>query len=336
MIRGKNGRPYLIAEIGGNHEGNFETAKHLCNLAINTDVDSVKFQLYRGDSLVNKKLSPDRNRHFKKFELTIDEHIYLAEMVKESGKNYSTSIWDLDFLPKLDKYLDYYKIGSGDLTNRYYLSKFLKNEKPIIISTGLSTFAEIEDCINFIRHQNEFYKEFGTLFILQCTSMYPILNSEANLNVIKKIASIDNVVVGYSDHTIGIDALVTSFAVGAELLEFHFTDIKEGKEFRDHLVSLTPADIKNLCDKLDDVTVLLGTGDKVPLLTEISSGHVDSFRRAVYLNKKLNAGSVIKEEDLVVLRPNNGISAISYFDIVGKQLLIDFEELEPLRWDLFK
>lgn len=336
MINLSSNIPYLIAEIGGNHEGDFSKAKKLCSLAVSTNVDSVKFQLYTGDTLVNKLISPDRNAHFKNFELSINQHIYLAEMCLEAGKNYSASVWDMDMFTKIDKFLSYYKIGSGDLTNRWFIKKILSSNKPIIISTGLSTFYEIERCIEFIRNENSLYNQHGMIIVLQCTSMYPILNNEANLNVLSTLKNIENIVVGYSDHTVGMEALVTSYVMGAKLLEFHFTDSREGKQFRDHAVSLCPNEIDVLTDKLNLISDLLGSFEKLPLQTEIETGHVESFRRGVYLRSNLKAGKIISEDDLVVLRPNKGISAVEFYNIIGKKLLIDLNKLEPLDWKYFE
>ena len=128
IFKGKHG-PLLIAEIGGNHEGNFEYAKKLTQLAIDADVDYIKFQIYSGDMLVSQIESPIRNKHFKKFELTKDQHIELAEMIKKAGIKYTSSVWDIDSMKWIDSYMDFYKIGSGDLTAFPVLKKIAKTGK---------------------------------------------------------------------------------------------------------------------------------------------------------------------------------------------------------------
>ena len=145
---GKNG-PLLIAEIGGNHEGDFKYAKKLVKLAITTGVDVIKLQLYSGDQLVSKFQSQKRYKHFKKFELTKAQHIYLANLCKSKGVKYLASVWDLDMLNWIDKYLPFYKIGSGDLTAYPIIKEFAKRGKPIILSTGLSSLDEIKKSVNF-------------------------------------------------------------------------------------------------------------------------------------------------------------------------------------------
>ena len=133
---GKYG-PLLIAEIGGNHEGNFEYAKLLTKLAIDADVDCIKFQAYTGDTIVNKLVDPERNLHFKKFELKIEQYLELAQMVEEKGKTFLASIWDYEMIEKLNAYLKYLKIGSGDLTAYPFLKKIAQLGKPIIYRQDL-------------------------------------------------------------------------------------------------------------------------------------------------------------------------------------------------------
>ena len=227
--------PLLIAEIGGNHEGNFNKAKKLLDLAIDSGVDCVKFQLYTGNSLVNKKISPDRNKHFKKFELNRLQHEELAEHCIKNNVIYNASVWDLEMLNWIDKYLTFYKIGSGDLTAYPIICEFAKRGKPIILSTGLSNEDEVLDTINYIQSINSDYKKPEMLCVMQCTSMYPISDSYAHLSAIPRLKSITGLSVGYSDHTIGTDALKIASALGAEVLEFHFTDSRKDKVFRKRL-----------------------------------------------------------------------------------------------------
>ena len=150
--------PYLIAEIGGNHEGDFQYALELLDLAINSGADCIKFQLYKADSLVNKKISPDRYKHFQKFELSKDQHIELASRCKSANVDYMCSAWDIEMLEYIDPYVKHYKIGSGDLTNAPLLREFSNRGKPIILSTGLSVLREVTWSINQLRQNNLFMK----------------------------------------------------------------------------------------------------------------------------------------------------------------------------------
>ncbi len=331
--RGKHG-PLLIAEIGGNHEGNFEYALELTKLAIESDVDFIKYQLYSGDTLVSKVESPHRNKHFKKFELSNDQYIQLAELCESNGVGFMASVWNPDYISWIDKYNPIYKIGSGDLTAYPVLKEFARIGKPIILSTGLSTIDDIAGAVEVIQKENEIYKDANFLSILQCTSMYPIPYDDANLSVIQTLKNIFNLPIGYSDHTEGKKALITSVAMGAEILEFHFTDSRENKEFRDHKVSLTRDEVLEMIKEIKEINRLKGDPIKKPLPVE--GDHVTTFRRAVYPIRDLKKGSVLKEQDLTVLRPNHGIDARQFDLVVGKKLTSDVKEHQKLTWDILE
>jgi N-acetylneuraminate synthase/N,N'-diacetyllegionaminate synthase len=322
--------PLLIAEIGGNHEGDFEIAKKMNALAIGSGADSVKFQLYRGDTLVSANENPNRNRHFKKFELTRDQHIYLAEMCREANVVYNASVWDMEMLEWIDPYLSFYKIGSGDMTAWPILAQFAAREKPILLSTGLSTLDEIMQTVNFIQRANPKYCEPAMLCVMQCTSMYPIPDRDANLCVMDAIRAHTDCTIGYSDHTIGMEALLTASAMGAQVLEFHFTDLREGKEFRDHKVSLVPEEVQELKQKISRITAFRGDGIKVPQPSELESKHKVSFRRGAYLNRAIKAGEQIKPEDIVCLRPAHGLDARDTNLLVGAKAVRNLEPYTAL------
>ncbi len=316
---GKHG-PLLIAEVGGNHEGNFSYAKKLVNLAIKSGVDIVKLQLYSGSSLVSPVESKKRFNHFKKFELNKNQHIFLAEMCRSNGLKYLASVWDLDMLKWIDKYLDYYKIGSGDLTAYPIIKEFALRGKPIILSTGLSNISEIKKTIKFIQKQNSIYKNKKNLAILQCTSTYPTNDNEINLNCLETIRNQTRMTVGYSDHSLGSLALRAAYIKGADVMEFHFTDTRKYKKFRDHKISLTSNETINLINDIKRLRKFMGDNYKKPTKNEKISGHVKSFRRAIYFNKDLNKGHIIKFEDLICLRPNHGVDARDYSKLVGKKI----------------
>ena len=152
MFKTKLHSPLFIAEIGGNHEGDFQYAKRLTELAIESGADAIKFQIYTGDTLVSSHESPDRNRHFKKFELSQQQHIALAEMVRNAGRMYVASVWDVSAMDWIDPYLSFYKIGSGDLTAYPILKATAKKKKPILISTGLATEKEVIGTVNYLQN----------------------------------------------------------------------------------------------------------------------------------------------------------------------------------------
>lgn len=321
----------MIAEIGGNHEGNFQYAKKLTMQAIQSGADVVKFQIYSGDGLVNKKVSPERNKHFKKFQLSKDQHIKLAKLCVSSGVQYNASIWDLKMIDWVDKYLKFYKIGSGDLTAYPIISEFAKRGKPILLSTGLSNLKEIRDTIDFIKKINPNYKKKHMIAIMQCTSMYPTDDKDVNLKVIDKFKDMFNYEVGYSHHSFGDLALQISYTKGASVLEFHFTDKREGKTFRDHFISLTKNEVITLCSKLKRIKNLLGIDKKYALKSEIKSGHIKSFRRAIYFNKDIKKGEYIKKNDIVCLRPNEGLDARKINKILGKKSTKNFDAYQKIK-----
>jgi N-acetylneuraminate synthase/N,N'-diacetyllegionaminate synthase len=322
--------PLLIAEIGGNHEGDFPYARRLTELAITSGADAVKFQLYTGATLVNALESPDRHQHFKRFELPREQHLELAGMCRTAGVAYLASVWDLEMLDWIDAHLAVHKVGSGDLTAYPILRELARRGKPMIISTGLSTLEEVLAAVAFVQSVDARYRRADMLALLQCTSMYPIEDREANLRVMDTLREATGVTVGYSDHTKGRTALFVAAARGAEVLEFHFTDDRTGKTFRDHQVSLTADEVRALCADLDQLRLLLGDGVKRPLPSEIETGHVTSFRRAVYCRHAIRQGQIISADDLVVLRPNHGVDARQYDELVGRRAARDLNALERI------
>lgn len=329
VFKGKHG-PLLIAEIGGNHEGDFEYAKKLTQLAIESDVDYVKFQIYTGDTLVSKIESPDRNKHFKKFELTKEQHIYLADMVLEAGINYTSSVWDITSMRWIDEKISLYKIGSGDLTAYPVLKKTAQTGKPIILSTGLSNEQEVLASVQYIQSINDIYKAKKYFAVLQCTSMYPISFADANLNVIPRLKELTGLTIGYSDHTEGSKALQYAYAMGAEILEFHFTDDRNGKTFRDHKVSLTKMEVAELISEIQIISKLKGNMLKQPVEVEIQNAHIDSFRRAVYPSIDIKKGEIFSEENLTVLRPNHGVDAREFENLIGKIAIRNYKMHEAM------
>jgi len=329
--RGESG-PLLIAEIGGNHDGDFETAKIMCQLAIDSGVDCVKFQLYLGDSLVSAVEAPDRHKHFQKFELTREHHIELAEMCQKAGVIYCASVWDLEMLEWIDQYLDFYKVGSGDLTAWPLLKEFVTRGKPILLSTGLATMEEVLQTVDFIQRENQRYLNPEMLCIMQCTSMYPIPDQDANLRVMDSYRSATGLAVGYSDHTRGDFALSVAASMGASVLEFHFTESREGKTFRDHAVSLTAPEVKELKRNILRITELRGEDLKRPTQSEIQNQHGVSFRRAVYLRNPVSRGEQIKEEDLIYLRPLHGTDPRDMDLVLGSRALRDLKPFQQISY----
>ena len=334
-FKGKHG-PLLIAEIGGNHEGNFQYAKELAKLAIASNVDYVKFQVYTGDSLVSNLESPDRNKHFKKFELKKNQYLELAQMTTEKGIGFTSSVWNPESIKWIDNYMGLYKIGSGDLTAYPLLKKIAEVNKPIILSTGLSSEKEVMEAVQYIQSINPNYKSKEMLALLQCTSMYPITPKDSHLNVMSRLKELTDLTIGYSDHTECSKALYYATAMGAEVLEFHFTDNRKGKVFRDHKVSLTPKEVETLIEEIKLIKDYQGVSNKQPLKIEIDHEHHISFRRAVYPSSDIRAGEKLTEDNLTILRPLHGIDARDYRKLLGKKALKDLKKHQKLNWNLIE
>lgn len=320
----------IIAEIGGNHEGDFHYACKLLELAAQSGADIVKFQIYTGPSLVNEKQDPDRVAHFNKFALTTSQYLELAQRAGALEIEFNASIWDQSQISIFDPLVKFYKIGSGDLTAYPLLKAICKTQKPIMLSTGLATMKEVEASINYICRENDIYKQADMISLLQCTAMYPIPDRDANLNIIQTYKNTFPYKIGYSDHTAGTYAAEIAVAMGAEILELHFTDQKDNRDFRDHQVSFTKDDIQKLRNRIDDIKTLQGASLKAPAPSELESCHVKSFRRALYPARDIRAGEIITHADLIALRPNHGISADQLEMLIGKTAARDLTQLERL------
>ena len=321
---------FFIAEIGGNHEGDFEYAKRLTELAIESGADAVKFQFYTGDSLVSKLESADRNAHFKKFELSNQQNLALIEMVEEGDAIPMASVWSEQMLQWANPRLPLHKVGSGDLTCYPMLALLAKTGKPIILSTGLSSLGEVEDAVAYIEKCNSSYISDRKLALLQCTSAYPTPDMDANIGAMSALKSEFGLPVGYSDHTLGSYAIEIAVSAGAEIIEKHFTDSREGKTFRDHLIALTKAEVQEALDRMRHIKLLLGLGDKVLTKSEEEAEHHISFRRSIYASRSIKAGEVLTEDNLTVLRPFHGICASRFDDVLGCIAKQDFHAYEVL------
>ncbi|MEL6721581.1 MAG: N-acetylneuraminate synthase family protein, partial [Bacteroidota bacterium] len=285
---------------------------------------------------VSKVENPVRNKHFKKFELHPEQHIELAEMIQAAGIGYMSSVWDMSALDWIDQYIPVYKIGSGDMTAYSVLRQTAELGKPMIVSTGLSEEQEVLEMVDFIQSIDERYKQKEYLALLQCTSMYPITNGDAHLAVMRRLRELTGLTIGYSDHTEGDKALFYAVAMGAEILEFHFTDSREHKQFRDHKVSLTPDEVKNLIKEIQLINTYKGNAIKQPLPIEIDNQHEVTFRRAVYPARDLSKGTVLTASDLVTLRPNHGIDARDFHKLIGKKLKMDVKAHQKLEWEILE
>ena len=331
FFKSKKNEVFFIAEIGSNHEGNYKVAKKLTYQAIKAGADAVKFQIFNCDTLVNKKLQPERHKHFKRLQLDINEFIELAKICKKNKVIFMASVWCLDLLKKIDPYLSIHKVGSGDLTNYQILKELIKTKKPIILSTGLSSSNTVTKVINFIKKIDSDYVKKKKLAILQCSSNYPNPLNDVNLNTLREFEKKYNLPIGFSDHTKDSLSCEVSYILGAKIIEKHFTYNKNIKTFRDHQISMTFNEVKKFLKKLKSIKSVLGNKNKEILKTEKISKNIVTFRRGIYAKKNIKKGEKFSEENLIILRPLKGISADKYFDILGKKSLYDFQKNDSIK-----
>lgn len=324
-------KPFIIAEIGGNHEGDFKYAKKLLKLAATTGVDAVKFQIYRGNKIANESISPDRVSHFKKFELTDDKWRELIALANQLGVMFMASVWDLESLEKYDPFLKIHKMGSGDLTSNHFLKATAKKNKPLILSTAMSNVKEIKNAVSIVKKTNPRLIKQHKFALLQCVAMYGNPKNEyANLLSIKKLQDeFPDVIIGYSDHTKGIYACELAMAMGAKVIEKHFTDDKS-REFRDHHISADPDEMKQLVTRARDISIYLGKYEKKPIESVETPQRIKEFRRAVYPSCEIKAGEKLTYSNTVLLRPNEGIDARDYDKVIGKRLRVTKRRFEKL------
>jgi N-acetylneuraminate synthase/N,N'-diacetyllegionaminate synthase len=322
---------YFIAEIGGNHEGNFNRAQRQLDLAIEAGVDAVKFQIYRGDRLVSPVENESRNNRFRDFELTKDEFEKLATKANEHDIDFLASVWDKKSLEWVNPMVPFHKIGSGDLTAFPLIRQMAETGKPILLSTGLSTLEEVRRTVDFIKKIDSSYITENKLVLLQCNSMYPTPDRDAHIRAMHALEEACELPVGYSDHTFGTEAAYLATLAGACVLELHFTDKREDQDFRDHHISVKQDEVPKLMERIRRAETLLGEDKKQVTPSEKESGHVTSFRRAVYATEKLSVGDKITHENSTVLRPEHGIPAWRYDDVLGRQIVTERKQFEPIR-----
>ncbi len=305
---------FIIAEIGNNHEGNVEVAKRMIQAAANSGVDAVKFQTIRAQHLIQ---SIDKNRFdtLKSFELTFNDYINLSEVARNEGVKFLSTPFDIEAASFLNDYVPAFKIASGD--NNFYplLEKIAGFGKPIIMSTGLADLTQIRVTKEKIEKVWEEKKINSEIAFLHCVSSYPTPPGEANLNKIKLLKEKFSFCIGYSDHTIGILAAISSVALGSRIIEKHFTIDKTFSSFRDHSLSADPEEMKILVKHVRDIELMIGNDKKV--ISKSESINSTASRRSIAVNKNITAGNKIKKADLCWLRPGVGIQPGLEDQVIG-------------------
>jgi N-acetylneuraminate synthase/N,N'-diacetyllegionaminate synthase len=335
----------IIAEAGVNHNGNLEMALELIDKAAEAGADVVKFQTFKAENLVSESAqkaeyqisntSDKEESQFamlKKLEIKEDWYPLLMKRCKQREIEFLSTGFDedsLDFLEALN--MPFYKIPSGEITNKPYLKHVAKKGKPIVLSTGMCDLKEIEDALGVLE-ENGISRE--QVVVLHCNTEYPTPMKDVNLLAMNHISRELGVKIGYSDHTLGIEVSVGAVALGARVIEKHFT-LDRNLPGPDHAASLEPKELGALVRSVRNMeSAISGSGIKEPSESELKNREI--ARKSIHLNKELEAGHIIQIEDLIMLRPAIGISPMQLDDVLGKRLirnlfkssLINKEDLE--------
>jgi N,N'-diacetyllegionaminate synthase len=310
---------YVIAEVGGNHNGDGDLALRLVDAAAEAGANAVKFQTYQAENLVHPDLEAmplARARfrrqfdRFKSLELPWEVYESIVARCEKLGIDFLTTPFDLDALDRLERFMPAVKIASGDLTFHPLIECAVRTGKPIILSTGMADAGEIDKAASLI--------PLAQRILLHCVSIYPLKDEQANLSAITSLkAAQPEAVVGYSDHTIGIEAPLAAVALGARVVEKHIT-LDSKQELGDHRLSLEPAQLTGMIRHIRRIEAMLGDGAIGPAEGEIEMRRM--LRRGVYAASDLPAGTVLSRDDLMFIRPETPLTPAMLDDTVGKTL----------------
>ena len=309
---------FIVAEIGNNHEGNFKLAKQMIYAAANAGVDAVKFQTYLPEYFISSD-DKFRLRRLKNFQLHYREFKELSKIAKKKGLIFFSTPLDIESAKFLNTIQPIFKISSGD--NNFYelIEVITKLQKPIIISTGAAEIDLIKKVYNKIIKSKFYKKKYKNLGLLHCVSSYPVPYEEANLASIIYLRKLfPDVVIGYSDHTIGIDAAVLSVIAGARIVEKHFTLDKKYSHFRDHKLSADPREMSMLVKKIRITEKMLGKEEKKVQKSEKAMKRLG--RRSIAAGYNLLAGSKLSKKHLIWVRPATGYLPGQEKKVLGKKL----------------
>ncbi len=312
------GEVLVIAEIGNNHEGDADLAVRLVELAAECGADAVKLQTFRAREFV-RPTDTARYERMARFELAADAIRRAQRTAKQRGLLFIATPLDLASVDLLRPLVDRYKIASGDNDHLPLIDRMCETGLPIVLSTGLADLDAVRRTVDHIRERWAASGVEQELAVLHCVTSYPVPPEQANLAAIRTIAeAIDGITVGYSDHTIGIEACVLAVALGARVLEKHFTINKRHSDFRDHALSADPADLAELVRRVRAASAMLGTGVKVPQPAEREL--TVSTRRAIVAAADLPAGHMLGAADLAWMRPADGLRPGEESQLLGRRL----------------
>ena len=340
---------YVIAEAGVNHNGNEDMALQLVHAAADAGADAVKFQTFRAASLVTKKAKTaeyQRNnagtgsqyQMLKQLELSEGLHYLLRQRCEDHGLDFLSTPFDSESAQFLDDLgMKRIKVASGELTNLPFIRLLASYDKPLIVSTGMASLEEVRETVNVIaevRKENGFAAPLASMLtVLHCTSNYPASLETVNLKAMQKMADSFQVPVGYSDHTDGILIAPVAVAMGAQVIEKHFT-LDRDLLGPDHQASLTPSELTLMVEHIRAVEQSLGDGIKAPAASELAIR--DLVHRSVALACDVPSGAIVKSSDLVLLRPGTGIVPKDRDRVIGRTLKMAQVAGTLLSWDDLK
>ena len=332
----------IIAEAGVNHNGDIHTAKKLIDVAVEAGVDYVKFQTFKADKLVSKVAKKASYQYvnindgddsqynmLKNLELSHLNHLELIRYCNEKNIKFFSTAFDVEGVMYLnDLGLEMFKIPSGEITNYPYLKAIALIGKPVIISTGMSNEYEIKQALNVLI---QFGISREMISILHCNTEYPTPMKDVNLKAMLSIKDNLDIEIGYSDHTLGIEVPTAAVALGAKIIEKHFT-LDRTSLGPDHAASLEPDELKAMVKAIRNIEkAISGNGVKEASSSEIKN--IIIARKSIHLSRDLKLGSVITEKDIISLRPGDGICAMNWKKIIGKTVNADIKKLTKLSWE---
>jgi len=334
----------IIAEAGVNHNGDIQVAKKLIDVAVDAGVDYVKFQTFKADSLVSKSAKKAEYQNvnindgddsqyamLKNLELSHENHLELMTYCLERKIKFFSTAFDLEGVNYLnDLGLSFFKIPSGEITNYPYLKAVALCGKPVVMSTGMCSEIEIKQALDVLV---KFGLKKESISILHCNTEYPTPMKDVNLKAMLAIQKTFGVQIGYSDHTLGIEVPIAAVALGASIIEKHFT-LDRTLPGPDHVASLEPSELKEMVAAIRNIELAMsGDGKKTP--SESETKNIAIARKSIHINKGLSKGHTITHDDIISLRPGDGISPMEWENIIGKKLNADKNEFDKLLFSDF-
>lgn len=318
----------VIAEIGVNHQGDVNYAKDLIRLAATTGADAVKFQSYTTERYASKE-NMERFERVGRFALSESDHLELIKEANNAGIEFFSTPLSEDWVPFLNQHTNAFKIASGDITFEPVIRAAAATGKPVIISTGTATIEEIDQAVSWVKDEIGEEKTKENLALMHCICFYPAPIDQANVRSVPFLAERYGLPVGYSNHVIEPEACLAAVALGANIIEVHFTDKKTDRDFHDHTLSFEPQELKTFIESATRVKSALGTYTKAPQPCETAL--IDVVRKGLIATKDLPEGHVITHDDLIYARPATGFTSAEKTNLVGKKLKTAVKDGHPFK-----